>query len=467
MKSKEQKEKQTAVEYLKSIDETINIMESIQDVTAQEQEVLIESRNKTSYTDDEGVFKMESLMDVDIQQNSEENTPQLWNEPVEDLDDTDKSLIADEFVNMVKNWQSEVIDFSDIGPVATVIQDKLGYRQPIEGFLSELINTAVEKQDSQAFAHGDQAVPGLKGRTDEMAEDGGPADVGPETVSPSDAAPMDDAPMDIDPAAELAPEMGDELAPEMGDELAPEMGDELAPEMGDDELAPEMGDDELAPEMGDDELAPEMGEASDEVAEEVSEEAEEDDDEDEDDIDFQLEAIKTEYIAKDKNKKIDVQLEAIKADLLKPKVEAEEAPVEEEAPAEEAQVEGKLEAVLESISKDFHKKEDAKVESVTKEKKLNATLESIANNYHNGEKVKVESVTKEKKLNATLESIANTYHKTEKAKVEVIEKEQKLNATLESLVESYHKGEKKAKVENAEARTDTKAKIEKLSKLRA
>ena len=138
MKSKDNKEQQTAVEYIKSFDDTINIMESIGDTTSKEQEALIESRNDKDYLNTDGVFKMESLMDVDIPMNAEENTPQLYNEPVEELLEEDKSIIADEFVNMVKNWQSEVIDFSDIGPVATVIQDKLGYRQNIEGFLNEI-----------------------------------------------------------------------------------------------------------------------------------------------------------------------------------------------------------------------------------------------------------------------------------------------------------------------------------------
>ena len=392
MKTKQQKEKQTAVEYLRSIDETINIMESIQDATAREQEDLISTRPDTNYTDDEGVFNMDNLMDVDIEQNAEENTPQLYHAPVEELDDGDKSLITDEFVNMVKNWQDTVIDFSDIGPVATVIQNKLGYRQDIESFLKELINTAVEKQDSQSFAHGSQPVPGMKGRTPATGEEGGPADIAPVTASPTDAAPMDAAAptdtMDIDPAAELVPELGsNELNPELGADIAPEVDADVAPE-----------------------------------AEETEETDSEDD---EKDIDSQLEAIREEY----KGKKIDAQLESIKNDLLKSteaKVESKELKAE--------QVKQTTAAKLESIAANYHAKEDAKIEAVTKEKKLEATLESIANDYHNGEKAKVEAVTKEQKLNATLESLVESYHKdAKKAKVRNASVRDEAKAKIQSI----------------------------------
>ena len=508
MKSKGSKnEKMTAIQFMKNYEETIAVIESIGDTTVEEQKVVLESANKLDYTDDAGVFKMESLMDVDIPVNDDAYQPQYYNSPVDELSDGDKSLIVDEFTNMLSKSHEEVIDFADVGPVATVIQNKFGFKQPLDDFLTELMTSAVDKQDSQGFAHGEE-VPGMKGRSDEMAEEGGPADIEPTQVSPV-APPEDpaaiamDAPMDlpldaapmgddvisdevIPPVDEIAPE-GEEVAEDVIDDIAPE-GDEVIDPV--EEIAPEV--DEIAPEV-DDEIAPE--EVAEEIAEiapegEVSDDLEVDEEDDEEKKIPVVEAAEetpvvetpvveaaaeetpvveapevTPVVEAEEPKaenSVEVQLESIKKEYdekVSPETQLEASETKEEP------VKSEVEIQLESIATEYHEKEDAKVEAVETEKKLDAKLEAITNEYKNGEQAKTEAVDAkseaEQKLDTQLESITKNYKDGEQAKVEAIETDKKLNAKLESIANGYHEGEQ-AKVEAEETAKKTDEKIESL-----
>ncbi len=117
------KSKMTALQFMKSYEDTMKIMESIGDRTAGEQKAIMESSMTDEYTDDTGVFDMDGLMDVNVS-DEPQNQVRLYNSPVEELSDSDKALIVDEFANQISKMHQEVIDFSDIGPIATVIQTK-------------------------------------------------------------------------------------------------------------------------------------------------------------------------------------------------------------------------------------------------------------------------------------------------------------------------------------------------------
>ena len=60
--NKNNQKKMSAIQFMKSFEETQNIMESIADRTANEQKAMLESIiDEEDYTDDEGVFNMGAL----------------------------------------------------------------------------------------------------------------------------------------------------------------------------------------------------------------------------------------------------------------------------------------------------------------------------------------------------------------------------------------------------------------------
>ena len=115
MKHQQNNEKPvSAIAFMRSFDETMNIMESIGETTSTEQKALVENMTSMEpYTDDEGIFEMDSLLDVDVS-DTEENQPRMYNSPVDDLTDGDKQLIVEEFAEQLSNMHEEVIDFSDV-----------------------------------------------------------------------------------------------------------------------------------------------------------------------------------------------------------------------------------------------------------------------------------------------------------------------------------------------------------------
>ena len=94
-KDTEKKERMTAVQFIRNYEDTLNVIENISNETVDQQDAIIESANKNDYTTEEGVFKMESLMDVDIPSNLEQNQPRYYNTPMEELTDGEKALVVD------------------------------------------------------------------------------------------------------------------------------------------------------------------------------------------------------------------------------------------------------------------------------------------------------------------------------------------------------------------------------------
>ena len=491
----------TAVEFIRSYEETQNIMESIANDTAKEHMNLMESViANEDYTDDNGVFDMGSMLDVSIS-DDESNQPRYYNSPVEELSDADKNLIIDEFTKMIKDDYKTVIDFSDIGPVATVIQDRFGFKQDIEGFLRDTVQKASDWQQSQKMAvdpatgTAGQEIAGMA--TEEV---GGPTDIEPDQEGITAGAPE----MGIEEPVMGAPEMG---APEMGME-EPVMGAEevtvtepVMEEPIEDEISLDGVEDalgEIGAEAG--ELDTEAGEAGEleteageETSEKMKEEGEEEDGEEEEEeeeeeetpsIDAQLEAIRAKIdgsaidtlveAAADslsEEAKIDAQLEAIRSELTE--CDKTKAPLVEDVTDEEADEAAVAVADASSDKKakelamaDIKKQLGDDIAELTAlgeanaEANVIAQLEAISANYHKAENAKVEAVEAEKKLDAQLEAIATGYKKGVTAKLEAAQKEAEVDAKLNSLVESYQDSQKA----NLDARKAAKEKIEKLSK---
>lgn len=504
MKHQQNNEKEvSAIAFMRSFDETMNLMESIGDNTAKEQQTLQENAvSMESYTDDEGVFEMDSLLDVDVA-DTEENQPRMYNAPIEDLTDSDKQLIVDEFANQLSKMHEEVIDFSDVGPIATVIQDKFGYKQNLEDFLTGLMTASADKQDSQAFAHG-KPVPGVEASGEEVA--GGPADIEPEQAGPvtGETEIMGDEAGLVADANDIAIEQSEESMPVMEEEP------EVIPEMDELETIEEPEEGETQAEQVVEEVTgidiPNETEESE--SEEESEEESEDESEDEE-LDVQLESIREKHLGKKDNEamtegnygdeamtegdcgdeamtegedemsdsdvdaliegefednteaELDAQLEAIKSNLLEGEYPSTQNQDDFEKKADDAESSAKdgAEDMIDESDCDEPNFDNETPASVVPQ------LESIANDYHAKEdakiaeaKAKLEAIESEKKLDAKLESIANGYHNAEKAKLESAEAEAKLDEKLNTLAESYHASTK------IEARKEVKEQISKLSK---
>jgi hypothetical protein len=505
MKHQQNNDKEvSAIAFMRSFDETMNLMESIGDNTAKEQKVLQESAvHMENYTDDEGVFDMESLLDVDVS-DTEENQPRMYNTPDEDLTDSDKQLIVDEFAEQLSNMHEEVIDFSDVGPIATVIQDKFGFKQNLDSFLTDLMTSAADKQDSQSFAHG-KPIPGVAAE-----EEGGPSDIAPAQAGPTDVdaggvdalgmeagmtADATDIAMDQEVGLDIEPTLDepvlDEVAPEAPVEedvlseeepeleVIPAVDSEEVPEV-DSEVIPAVDSEEVP--AVDSEEVPEVDTEeteSDEVASDEEETEEDVGEEGEEDLEAQFESIRSKHIEateaemlvesmleiateSSKEESVDAQLEAIRTDLL-----------ENEYPSAQDQdaFEKSADAAESSAQKGA---EDMKEEDLSEETEdITPVLEAIATQYHSGEdakvnaaKAKLEAIETEKKLDAQLESIAGNYHNGVKAKLEADEAEAKLDEKLSTLVESYHTSAKSSddSKANLEARKQAKAKLDELSK---
>lgn len=506
MKHQQNNEKEvSAIAFMRSFDETMNLMESIGDNTAKEQKTLQENAvSMESYTDDEGVFDMDSMLDVDVA-DTEENQPRMYNTPIDELTESDKQLIVDEFADQLSKMHEEVIDFSDVGPIATVIQDKFGYKQNLEDFLTGLMTSSADKQDSQAFAHG-KPVPGVEASGEEV--EGGPADIEPDQSGPvsTGAEAMEHEAGLVADANQIAIDQSDDVEPVV-DESNDVVDESNELDMGFDTMEePEEGESEAEQTIEEmtnmdipNEDESEDGVISDDAGEEKAEEAEaeeveaekaeeaEETDDDDDDLSAQLESIREKYIGKeeecvtegyseeamtesdedidaliegefemDAESELDAQLEAIKSSLIESDYPSTQNNDEFEKNAEKAEGSAKKGAEEKIDEGDL---EENKFVDVTPQ------LESISNAYHAKEeakiadaKAKLEAIEAEKKLDAHLESIASDYHNAEKAKVEAAEAEAKLDEKLTTLAESYHASTK------IEERKEVKELISKLSK---
>ena len=499
MKHQENKET-SAIAFMRSFDETMNLLESIGDQTATEQQS-IEKDNESmeDYTNDEGLFNMNSLLDVEVS-DTEENQPRMYNTPNEDLTDSDKQLIVEEFADQLSKLHEEVIDFSDIGPIATVIQDKFGFKQNLEDFLSGLMTSAADKQDSQSFAHG-KPIPGVA--ASDRPEDGGPADIAPEQSGPEPTTPELEATPEVDsvpvpvPEVDSAPEAlntEENLVSDAEDIVNIEEADTMEgeplrePEVDESE-AEQVVEDTTGIEIPEADIVTDTEESasglnSDAIDEVDSNETTEDTDEEDtgeksDSIEIQLESIKNKLLNDDSEKpSIETQLESIRKNLLESDYPSTQNQDDFEKKASEAEdsaqkgaedmkeddenteVEPQMEAEdsLEELQNAALEVEESTEDDIMPQ------LEAISAKYHDNENAKIENAKKEEAINTQLEAISSNYHATEKAKLEAEEAEQKLDEKLNTLVESYHKQSKAKEQSNINARKDIKEKISNLNK---
>ena len=427
----------SALQFMKEFENTQKIMESIADATANERKALMESAMLGQPSvDNNGVFDMDSLLDVEVS-DKPENQPRYYNSPIEPLSDSDKALIVDEFAKKLSTLQKDVIDFSEVGPIATVIKDNFGFKQDVEKFLQDTIqktaNWMKEQNKSEAEPEGVTAN-----------TDGGPTDIAPTTSGVDGGAGIEGG---IPPLVEV-PELTDTVAdaeaiippePAMGDdgmdmgldgaEGIEDFGDGTEGIEGDEGLEAGIEGDEAI--EGDDGFEAIEGDEGDEAIE---------GDEGDDDG--------TEGIEGDEG--------------TEPEIEDETSEEVEETDDEEDE-----EKLLESIKTDYLKSRQVITESinvVNKEKQLTARLESISGAYHARENAKIEAVRQEKQLKVQLESIANTYKAGVKAKFEAVAKEKKIDNKLNQLLESHKQKTSNDGKSNLTARLEAKEKIEKLTK---
>ena len=430
----------SALQFMKEFENTQKIMESIADATANERKALMESAMLDQPSvDNNGVFDMNSLLDVEVS-DKPENQPRYYNSPIEPLSDSDKALIVDEFAKKLSTLQKDVIDFSEVGPIATVIKDNFGFKQDVEKFLQDTIqktaNWMKEQNKSEAEPEGVTAN-----------TDGGPTDIAPTTSGVDGGAGIEGGIEGGIPPLVEVPELTDTVAdaeaiipPEpvmseegmeggmeggvegiesgiesiegdsdgiVGDEGVEEgiIGDE-GTEEGDNIVGDEGGDDAIVGDEGGDDAI--VGDDEDETPEIEDETAKKPDNEDED--------------------------------------------------------EDEDEKLLESIKSDYLNSKTAIVESFKQEKQLTSRLESISSAYHARENAKIEAVRKEKQLKVQLESIANTYKAGVKAKFEAVAKEKEIDNKLNQLLESHKQKTSNDGKSNLTARLEAKEKIEKLTK---
>lgn len=524
MKNNENKKKMNAVQYMKHFEETKAMMEAIGDKVDSEQKALMEAA--VPDTNEKGIFEMGNLLDVNTI-DTEANQPRIYNSPVQSLSDGDKSVVADDFAQMLMNMKADTVDLEQIGPMSTAIGMKHGIVTGVEDFIRELINTAVEKQDSQGIALGQDEVPGVEMANEEM--NGGM----PEMMSGMDVAVVTEPIMDVGMEPELSEvsALGDETASalempeESSSDLAlPDAGtnmdlenpaapmDEVSPEGVSEELpldVPEALGSEVTPEEvksekddaakageledmakadGNDEAAVIAGELkekeSDEAkdlesklngSEEKPEESEESEEDEEPKLEAQLESIKEKF---NSNKEVTNKLQVIKENFLESQTPVIEAstPVADVVNSEMSQepvveqcvggadTKPMVEEADTTSENDAPETEEAMVENENLYESAKAQLESIAAEYHAGENAKLEAEQRDRALDAKLESIVTGYHAVEAAKVEAVEKEVKVTAQLESIAAEYHDKTKKAKLESVQSRTKAAERIKDLIK---
>ena len=428
----------SALQFMKEFENTQKIMESIADATANERKALMESAMLDQPSvDNNGVFDMNSLLDVEVS-DKPENQPRYYNSPIEPLSDSDKALIVDEFAKKLSTLQKDVIDFSEVGPIATVIKDNFGFKQDVEKFLQDTIQKTANWMNEQNKSEAEPE--GVTANTD-----GGPTDIAPTTSGVDGGAGIEGGIEGGIPPLVEVPELTDTVAdaeaiippePAMGDdgmdmgldgaESIEDLGDGTEGIEGDEGLEAGIeGDDGFEAIEGDE------GDEGDEVIE-----GDEGDDDD------------TEGIEGDEG--------------TEPEIEDETSEEVEETDDEEDE-----EKLLESIKTDYLKSRQVLTESinaVNKEKQLTARLESISGAYHARENAKIEAVKQEKQLKTQLESIANTYKAGVKAKFEAISKEKEIDNKLNQLLESHKQKTSNDGKSNLTARLEAKEKIEKLTK---
>jgi hypothetical protein len=484
--NKKDTSKRTAIEFIKDMETTMGMMESISnEIVGEYRETLVESY--ATVTDDD-VFDMSSLLDVKI--NDESNEPRIYTSPIPELTDSDKGLIIDEFTKMIRDSHETVIDFSDIGPIATVIQDRFGFKQNIENFLQDVVQKASDWQQSQKVAVTDIDTAG----EEITGASNAPID---ETDSPTDIAPdqegINDNNMDVPTEPIIDPIVDTEV-----NELTDEPIDDIVEPIDETETSGEDSeydvDDESLSMVESDienmEIDDNMVE-DDELAE-VS---------DMDDVDFQLESIKNKIKSSESIKSlvesavmdiqrandIEVQLESIKNELTeKALVEAsnckktmvEETDEDEVIEAMKDKTAKKLAIsdIKEMLGKDLgeladvdadefdvlEESNDVKKKDIREINKKNTMYtkpigkspkykrqnikDIIEEDFYDLEDI---DALEESKVSAQLESIANTYHSKQQAKV----KEKKLEAQLEAIANKYKS--KVALVESQKEREKT------------
>ena len=441
MKKQTNRNKMTAVQFQRSFDATLDLMEAIGESTRQS---LVESQTasfaaESEYTQ-EGKVIVENMFQVSVADGHDENgmrkEPELWSEPVEELDEHTKGQIVEKLAEQLMKMKDEVIDFNQIGPVATVIQSQLGIRQPLDGFITQLIDGAAYNQDSQAFAHNWQEIPGVKeaGVTpEELKTPESPTDIEPpvapieNTGTPGEVKPMGDE-GSAAPATASVTEInivrpdegaGIEDLGLSGEEIP--SSDEL-PVGGEPAAAIGAGDGEVedlglggddVPAFNDDQVGGVSEEEPTPIDAEVGgqQTGEDEDEDEEDELNFKLESIANEFRYKNgdmsKEQFVQAQLESLRAHTANTLVEAVDPEV-------------KLDSMLESIISQYQ----SKVQEEAKSSNLKAQLESIASSYHTA----VEKRTKKNML----ESIALDYKKKQEALAE-----SRIENKLKSLVESY------------------------------
>lgn len=383
IKNTTQKKAMSAVQFSRKMDGIMNVMEGIASKTRESETALFENS-------DMGVFDMNNLTDVYVP--DEEDQPMMnINKPYE-LTDGDKAQIVEKLAEKFMSMPGEVIELSDIGPIAVAVGTELGFTS-IEGFIHDLITGAADKQNSQSFAKG-QPVPGVQDADSAMGaapvnSDKAPTDITPEKAHIADKAQPElgmGAPMAPDMSAPIAPApVAPEMAAPAPEMIAPEMDAPVAPEFGGeaefggegegegDALADldniEIDDIDLGEggETAEDEAVEGEGTESFEDKPEGEETPEEDEEVKEEEVKAKLESIRGEFMSKINNKKLETMVEQITASTKK------------------------TDAVLESIAENFHSKMNAKVRT----EKVVARLESI-----------VSGMKAEKKLEIQLEAIA-------------------------------------------------------------
>ena len=434
----------SALQFMKEFENTQKIMESIADATANERKALMESAMLDQPSvDNNGVFDMNSLLDVEVS-DKPENQPRYYNSPIEPLSDSDKALIVDEFAKKLSTLQKDVIDFSEVGPIATVIKDNFGFKQDVEKFLQDTIQKTANWMNEQNKSEAEPE--GVTANTD-----GGPTDIAPTTSGVDGGAGIEGGIEGGIPPLVEVPELTDTVAdaeaiippePAMGDdgmdmgldgaESIEDLGDGTEGIEGDEGLEAGIeGDEAIEGDDGFEAIEGDEGDEGDEVIE-----GDEGDDDD------------TEGIEGDEG--------------TEPEIEDETSEEVEETDDEEDE-----EKLLESIKTDYLKSRQVITESinaVNKEKQLTARLESISGAYHARENAKIEAVKQEKQLKTQLESIANTYKAGVKAKFEAISKEKEIDNKLNQLLESHKQKTSNDGKSNLTARLEAKEKIEKLTK---
>ena len=440
----------SALQFMKEFENTQKIMESIADATANERKALMESAMLGQPSvDNNGVFDMDSLLDVEVS-DKPENQPRYYNSPIEPLSDSDKALIVDEFAKKLSTLQKDVIDFSEVGPIATVIKDNFGFKQDVEKFLQDTIqktaNWMKEQNKSEAEPEGVTAN-----------TDGGPTDIAPTTSGVDGGAGIEGGIEGGIPPLVEVPELTDTVA-DAEAIIPPE------PAMGDDGMDMGLDGAEGIEDLGDGTEGIE-GDEGLEAGIEGDEAIEGDDGFEAIEGDDGFEAIEgdegDEAIEGDEGD--DDGTEGIEGDEgTEPEIEDETSEEVEETDDEEDE-----EKLLESIKTDYLKSRQVITESinvVNKEKQLTARLESISGAYHARENAKIEAVRQEKQLKVQLESIANTYKAGVKAKFEAVAKEKKIDNKLNQLLESHKQKTSNDGKSNLTARLEAKEKIEKLTK---